>query len=107
MAVARVAYWRSKLGKRKQGKRMQDEREDLFSFAGFVGTIWLDSVEDPDASLNFAIFESWAGMEGNGKDSRFRRGLEPFAAVLERLPPELHVDEVDLVRLKAGFGETA
>jgi hypothetical protein len=107
MAVARVAHWKFKPGQRERGKSLRDEMGDMFSLPSVVGAIWLDSAEDPDASLSFVIFESRAAMEANGKDPRFRKGLEPMEAILERLPPELHVHEVDLAKLKAGFGETA
>lgn len=106
MAIARVAYWKFKPGQREQGKRMRDAMGDMFSFPGVVGTIWLDSAEDPDASLSFVIFESREAMEANGKDPRFRKGLEPMAAVVERLPPELHTYEVDMAKLSSRLGET-
>jgi len=106
MAVARVAYWKFKPGQRERGKRMRDAMGDMFSFPGVVGAIWLDSAEDPDASLSFVIFESREAMEANGKDPRFRKGLEPMAAVVERLPPELHTYEVDMAKLSARLGET-
>ena len=85
---------------------MRDAMGDMFSFPGVVGAIWLDSAEDPDASLSFVIFESRKAMEANGKDPRFRKGLEPMAAVVERLPPELHTYEVDMAKLSARLGET-
>ncbi len=107
MAVARVAFWKFKPGMREKGKRMRDAMGDMFSFPGVVGAVWLDSAEDPDASLSFVIFESREAMEANGKDPRFREGLKPMAEVLERLPPELHVYDVDLVRLRRDYGERA
>lgn len=106
MAVARVAYWKFKPGQRERGKQLRDAMGDMFSFPGVVGAVWLDSVDDRDASLSFVIFESREAMEANGRDPRFRKGLEPMAAVLERLPPELRTYEVDLARLQATFGET-
>ena len=106
MAVARVAYWKFKPGQREKGKRLRDAMGDMFSFPGVVGAIWLDSVEDADTRLSFVIFESREALEANGKDPRFRKGLEPMAALVERLPPELHTYEVDLARLKAPVGET-
>lgn len=107
MAVARVAYWKFKPGMRAQGKRLRDQSGDMFAFPGVIGTIWLDSTEDPDASLSFVVFESREAMEANDRDPRFRAGLKPMAEVVERLPPELHVYEVDVARLVHDSGQRA
>ncbi len=106
MAVARVAYWKFKPGQRERGKRLRDGMGDMFSYPGVVGTIWLDSVEDADASLSFVLFESREAMEANSRDPRFRSGLGPMAEVAERIPPELHVYEVDMAKLAVPLGET-
>lgn len=58
MAVAGVAYWRFKPGQRERGKGMRDEVGEMVSYPGVLGTIWLDSQEDPDASLTFVIIEN-------------------------------------------------
>lgn len=107
MAIARVAYWKFKPGQRERGKQIRDQMGDIFSFPGILGTIWLDSEEDPDASLSFVIFESKEAMEANSRDPRFRDGLKPMAPVTEKLPPELHVYDVDLVRLRREYGQGA
>ncbi len=106
MAVARVAYWRFKPGQREAGKRLRDEAGDMLAFPGVVGAIWLDSVENPDASLSFVLFESREAMEANNRDPKFRQGIAPMAAVVEKMPPELHTYEVDLAKLSAVVGET-
>src|SRR5512136_1906786 len=106
MAVARVAYWRFKPGQRDRGKKLRDAMGDMFTYPGVVGAIWLDSVEDPNASLSFVIFESREAMDANSKDPRFRSGLGPMAEVAEKIPPELHVYGVDLAKLTASIGET-
>lgn len=80
---------------------------DMLTYPGVLGTIWLDSTEDPDASLSFVIFESKEAMDANSKDPRSRDGLKPMAAVVEKLPPELRVYDVDLVRLQRDFGQRA
>lgn len=105
MAVARVAYWKFKPGQRERGKRMRDAMGDMFEYPGVQGTIWLDSTEDADASLSFVIFEDREAMEANSRDPRFRSGLKPMAEVAEKIPPELHVYEVDMARLRGAFGE--
>jgi heme-degrading monooxygenase HmoA len=107
MAVARVAYWKFKPGQRDRGKRIRDEMGDMLSFPGVLGAIWLDSTEDPDGSLSFVIFESREALEANGKDPRFREGLKPMAEVVERLPPELHVYDVDFARLRQDLEKAA
>ena len=106
MAVARVAYWKFKPGQRERGKQLRDAMGDMFDYPGVVGAIWLDSAEDPNASLSFVIFESREAMEANSKDPRFRSGLGPMAEVAEKIPPELHVYDVDLAELKGKLGET-
>ncbi len=106
MAVARVAYWKFKPGQRERGKQLRDAIGDMFAYPGVVGAIWLDSVEDPNASLSFVIFESREAMEANNKDPRFRNGLAPMAEVAEKIPPDLHLYDVDLARLTASVGET-
>ncbi len=106
MAVARVAFWKFKPGQRERGKRLRDEAGDMFAFPGVVGAVWLDSAEDPDASLSFVIFESLDAMEANNKDPKFRNGLAPLAPLVERMPPELHTYEVDLAKLAGVLGET-
>lgn len=106
MAVARVAYWKFKPGMREKGKRIRDGMGDMFDFPGVVGTIWLDSSEDPDASLSFVLFESGQAMEANSKDPRFRASLGPMAEVVERLPPELHAYDVDMARLTRTLGQS-
>lgn len=105
MAVARVAFWKFKPGQRERGKQLRDEAGDMMSFPGVLGAVWLDSVEDPDASLSFVLFEDRGAMEANDHDPKFRRGLAPMAAVVEKLPPELHTYEVDLARLRTSLGE--
>ncbi len=105
MAVARVAFWKFKPGQRERGKRMRDAMGDMFGYPGVVGAIWLDSEEDPDASLSFVLFESREAMEANAKDARFRSGLKPLAEVAEKIPPELHVYTVDMARLRGSLGE--
>jgi hypothetical protein len=84
---------------------MRDEIGDMFNFPGVLGAIWLDSTEDPDASLSFVLFEDREALEANGKDPRFREGLKPVAEVLERLPPELHIYNVDLAKLRRDPGQ--
>jgi quinol monooxygenase YgiN len=106
MAVARVAYWKFKPGQRERGKQLRDAMGDMFAYPGVVGAIWLDSAEDPDASLSFVIFESREALEANGKDPRFRGGLAPMAEVAEKIPPELHLYDVDLAKLAVSFGQT-
>ncbi len=106
MAVARVAHWKFKPGQREKGKKVRDEAGDMFGFPGVVGAVWLDSVDDPDASLSFVIFESREAMEANNRDPRFRNGLAPMAALVERMPPELHTYELDFAKLKPRTGET-
>ncbi|MFA5895616.1 MAG: antibiotic biosynthesis monooxygenase [Thermoplasmata archaeon] len=107
MAVARVAYWKFMQGQRERGKKLLDEMVDMFQYPGVLGSIWLDSTENPDSSLSFVIFESPEALEADAKDPRLREALKPMAAVVERLPPELHAYEVDFVRLRAGFGQRA
>ncbi len=51
------------------------------------------------------IFESIETLDAISKDPRFREGLKPMAAVAEKLPPELHVYDVDLVRFERDFGK--
>ncbi len=106
MAVARVAHWKFKPGQRERGKQLRDAMGDMLAYPGVLGAIWLDSAEDPDASLSFVIFESRAAMEANSKDPRFRSGLAPMAEVAERIPPELHVYDVDMAGLKRQLRET-
>lgn len=106
MAIARVAYWKFKPGQRERGKKLRDAMGDMLAYPGAVGAIWLDSVEDPDASLSFVIFESREALEANSKDPTFRSGLAPMAPVAERIPPELHLYDVDLAELKRKLGET-
>jgi quinol monooxygenase YgiN len=106
MAVARVAYWKFKPGQRERGKQLRDAMGNMLEYPGTVGAIWLDSAEDPDASLSFVIFESSEAMEANAKDPKFRSGLAPMAEVAERIPPELHLYHVDLAELKGTLGET-
>ncbi len=106
MAVARVAYWKFKPGQRAKGKKLRDAMGDMLAYPGVLGAVWLDSTEDPDASLSFVIFESREALEANSRDTRFRSGLAPMAEVAERIPPELHVYDVDLADLKRKLGET-
>ncbi len=106
MAVARVAYWRFKPGQRERGKRLRDAMGDMLGYPGVLGAVWLDSVEEPDASLSFVFFESREAMDANSQDPRFRSGLKPMAEVAEKIPPELHVYEVDMARLREPLGET-
>lgn len=107
MAVARMAYWRFKPGMRARGKQLRDQAGDMLGFPGVVGAVWLDSTEDPDASLSFVVFESREAMEANDRDPRFRAGLRPMAEVVEKLPPELHVYDVDMARLLPDSGQRA
>ncbi|OGS49407.1 MAG: hypothetical protein A3K68_02690 [Euryarchaeota archaeon RBG_16_68_13] len=107
MAVARVAFWMFKPGQRERRKELRDRMGDVMAYPGVLGAIWLDSRNDPDASLSFVIFESVGAMEANSKDPRFREALAPLAEVVERLPPEIQPHDVDFVRLRAGFGQRA
>ena len=106
MAIARVAYWKFKPGQRERGKKLRDSMGDMLEYPGVIGAIWLESTEDPDASLSFVLFENREAMEANSRDPRFRSGLAPMAQVAEKIPPELHVYDVDMASLKEKGGET-
>lgn len=105
MPVARVAFWKFKPGQRKRGKQLRDQMGDMMRYPGVLAAVWLDSREDLDACLSFVVFESDAAMEAQSNDPGFRAGLGPMAEVAERIPPELHLYDVDFVRIAHGFGK--
>lgn len=105
MALPRVAFWKFRPGQREAGKRLRDEMNNLFDRPEVLGMAWLDSKEDPDASLSFVLFESEAAMKAHAADPAFQEGIRSMGAALERVPPELHLYDIDLVRVSAKLNQ--
>ena len=105
MALARGAFWKFRPGQRELGKRLRDEVNDLFERPDVLGMVWLDSKDDPDASLSFVVFEDESAMKAQAADPRFQAGIRTMGAALERISPELRLYDVDFVRVSAKLNQ--